>query len=89
MPKEKGFKISEVVYKKDPTFGFLSGIQLIFSNGFETEMFQTENAKNQPEYREKVPDQHKNREINCVKVKYDEFPDRNQYIHGLCFEAAG
>lgn len=45
LPKEKAFNICEVVFKKDPKYGFLSGIQLKFANGFETPMFQTENAK--------------------------------------------
>ena len=77
------------MYKQDPTFGFLSGIQLKFSNGFTTDMYETKNAKDQPEKTAKVPDMHKDKAITCIKVKYDEFPDRNQYIHGLCFEAEG
>ena len=46
-------------------------------------MFETEAAKKQPAVTKDVPT---DTPITNIKVKYDEFPDRNQYIHGLCFE---
>ena len=46
-------------------------------------MFQTNNANNWEEKSARVDPTKK---IGAIVVKYDEFPDRNTYIHGLSFE---
>ena len=45
--KSRAFKIAELVYKVEPTYGFLAGIQLKFTNGWKTPMFQCRDAEEQ------------------------------------------
>ena len=68
--------IKEIWYKKEKIYGFLSGIQLHFANGFKTEMYETSLAKDEAHELKKVvlPD---NTEISQIKIKYEEYPDRN------------
>ena len=85
MPKTKDVLLKEIIYKTEKIYGFLSGIQLKFTNGFSTPMFETQLAKDDNHEMKKVPVD-PTREIRRVKVRYEEFPDRNTYIHGLAME---
>jgi len=84
VPKTKDVKIKEIVYKTEKIYGFLSGIQLKFTNGFKTPMFETQLAKddNHEEFTVQI---NPKRDVRFVKVRYEEFSDRNTYIHGLSF----
>ena len=39
VPKNKDVKVREIIYKTERNYGFLSGIKLKFTNGFETDMY--------------------------------------------------
>ena len=83
LPRPQDIRLCAIVYKCDKVFGYLSGIKLILTNGYETPMFQAEGAKESPENRVEVDP---NAEIRQIRVWFDEFPDRNTYIHGLAMD---
>ena len=82
VPKSKEVKIREINYKTERVYGFLSGIQLKFTCGFETEMFETALAREEhhEEYSVAIDT---SCTVTTIKVRYEEFPDRNVYIHGI------
>ena len=72
----------EIIYKTERSYGFLSGIKLKFTNGFETDMYQTQLAREE-QHEEHAVAIDTSWTITQIKLKYEEFPDRNTFIHGL------
>lgn len=54
VPSSVNIGIKEIWYRTEKIYGFLSGIQLHFTNGTKTEMFETSLAKEEDHKLKKV-----------------------------------
>ena len=82
-PHPANIRLSKINYKREKLNGYLSGIQFHFTDGSSTPMFQTEDAK---EALEESVELDPTAKVHQIRVWFDEYPDRNVYIHGLALD---